>query len=233
MDWGLKMTFKLKTLIAGAVTLGFAAMPAFADAKTEQFVSSNANEVLASLNDPSLDRSARTAAFNGYMDEFTDMRAISRFVIGKYSRRFTDAEFDEYSDAFRRYTLAVYESQLDRFRGNEIVVLGSEDDSSGRVSVVKSVIPQPDGNNFDLEWRVFNRNGSYQVMDVAMNFDGQHIWLSIEQRAQFLALLDQQNGSARALINKINSMTAKLESEKPNGREAALSYDADTNPRNQ
>ena len=53
-----------------------------------------------------------------------------------------------------------------------------------------------------------------QVVDVALNLDGNLIWLAIEQRAQFLALLDRSNGSAEALIDKIESMKRKLETEK-------------------
>jgi phospholipid transport system substrate-binding protein len=49
---------------------------------------------------------------------------------------------------------------------------------------------------------------------VALNLDGNLIWLAIEQRAQFIALLDQNNGSADVLINKINSMTADIKTRK-------------------
>ena len=63
----------------------------------------------------------------------------------------------------------------------------------------------------DVRWRVLTRDGKYQVVDVALNLDGNLIWLAIEQRAQFLALLDRSNGSADALIEKIESMKRNLE----------------------
>jgi phospholipid transport system substrate-binding protein len=65
----------------------------------------------------------------------------------------------------------------------------------------------------DVRWRVQGKEGSYQVVDVALNLDGNLIWLAIEQRAQFIALLDKNNGSADKLIAKINSMTADLKSK--------------------
>ena len=64
----------------------------------------------------------------------------------------------------------------------------------------------------DVRWRVQGTEGSYQVVDVALNLDGNLIWLAIEQRAQFIALLDNSNGSADTLIKKINSMTTYLKS---------------------
>ena len=58
-----------------------------------------------------------------------------------------------------------------------------------------------------VRWRVLKRNDGYQVVDVALNVNGNLIWLAIEQQAQFLSLLDRTNGSADALINRIERMT--------------------------
>ena len=147
------------------------------------------------------------------MDKFTDLDAVSNFVIGKYSRRFTDAELAAYRKAFRTYALAVYEAQLDDYRGKEVIVKDSVDRSADD-SIVNTIIKRQDGKDMDVRWRVLNRNGAYQVVDVALNLEGNVIWLGIEQRAQFIALLDRSNGSADVLINKIESMTADLKSSK-------------------
>ena len=206
----------MKRLVTPAIALAALsalAMPAFADAKTEAYVQKNASEVLASLNDPSLNADERTAKFNAYMDEFTDMKAVANFAIGKYARRFTESELAAYQKVFREYALAVYENELDAYRGEAVVVKDSVD-RSDTDSIVNTVIRREDGKDMDVRWRVLLRNGQYQVVDVALNLDGNLIWLGIEQRAQFLALLDRTNGSAQALIDKIESMKQKLESEK-------------------
>ncbi len=62
----------------------------------------------------------------------------------------------------------------------------------------------------NVRWRVLKRNGEYQVVDVALNVNGNLIWLAIEQQAQFLSLLDRTNGSADALIRKIEQMTREV-----------------------
>ena len=87
-------------------------------------------------------------------------------------------------------------------------------DRSATDSIVNTVIKRQDGKDMDVRWRVLTRDGKYQVVDVALNLDGNLIWLAIEQRAQFLALLDRSNGSAEALIDKIESMKRNLEAEK-------------------
>lgn len=61
----------MKRLLTPAIALtalAALALPAAADAKTEAYVQKNASEVLASLNDPSLNADERTQKFNAYMD---------------------------------------------------------------------------------------------------------------------------------------------------------------------
>ena len=202
--------FIRSTLAASVILAG--ALPAFADAKTEAYVQKNASEVLQTLNNPKLSTSERTAKFSSYMDQFTDLDAVSNFVIGKYSRRFTEAELTKYRKAFRDYALAVYQFELDAYRGEAVIVKNSVD-RSATDSIVNTVIKRQDGRDMDVRWRVQGTEDNYQVIDVALNLDGNLIWLAIEQRAQFIALLDNNNGSADKLIAKINSMTNDLKAK--------------------
>lgn len=203
----------LKHLAGSALATLMLAGAAQADDASERYVADNANTVLQTLNDPVLDAASRTAAFANYMDQFTDLDAVSNFVIGRYARTFTETELEDYRTAFRDYALAVYENELDRYRGERVEVTGSYD-RTPRDSIVNTRIPREDGQAMDVRWRVLNRNGQYQVVDVALNIEGNLLWLAIEQRAQFLALLDRTNGSATALIAKIREMTADLESDR-------------------
>ncbi|QYJ01462.1 ABC transporter substrate-binding protein [Thalassovita mediterranea] len=192
-----------------ALVMAAVASPVFADAKTEAFVEENANEVLEALNDPSLSREERTELFSEYMEEFADFDAVSRFVIGRYANRFTPQELSRFQSAFRNYALAVYENELDAYRGEQVVVDRSIDRTAND-SIVDTRIPRADGQEMNVRWRVLKRNGEYQVVDVALNVNGNLIWLAIEQQAQFLSLLDRTNGSADALIRKIEQMTREV-----------------------
>lgn len=200
--------------ILSAAMLAFAAAPAFADAKTEDYVRNNANDVLASLNEPDLNAEERRAKFQSYMDEFTNLDAVAKFVIGKYSKRFTPEEMDAYLLTFRNYALVVYEFYFHEYRGRDVKVTGSTD-RNARDSIVDTEIVRADGQELEVRWRVLNRGGEYQVVDVALNAEGNLIWLAIEQQAQFLSILDQNNGSVDALIAKIDSMTEDLIAQRP------------------
>ncbi len=199
--------------IFSAAILAMSAMPAFADTQTEEFVRSNANEVLASLNEPGLNSDERRAKFQAYMDEFTNLDAVAKFVLGPYSSKFTADEMDAYLVAFRTYALAVYEFYFHEYRGQDVKVTGSQDNPRG--SIVYTEIIRSDGQELAVGWRVFDRRGDYQVVDVALKSQGNTIWLGIEQRAQFKSILDRNYGSAEILIEKIESMTDDLVAQRP------------------
>lgn len=206
------MRFILLALFAMTLSVT-SALPAFADANKKAYVEQNANEVLATLNNPELSAKDRTAKFNEYMDQFADFEAISNFVIGKYSRRFSAQDLARYRKAFREYALAVYANELDAYRGEAITVRNSVD-RSPTDSIVNTIIRRRDGKDMDVRWRVLGSEGNYQVVDVALNLEGNVVWLAIEQRAQFIDILDQNNGSADALIDVINTMIRELKSSK-------------------
>ena len=203
-----------RSLILSASMLAVSAVPAFADAKTEEYVRTNANEVLASLNAPGLTAAERRGQFQSYMDEFANLDAVAKFVIGKYAKRFTDEEMELYLSTFRSYALVVYEFYFNEYRGQDVKVVGSTD-RNARDSMVDTEIVRADGQELEVRWRVLNRGGKYQVVDVALNAEGNLIWLAIEQQAQFLSILDKNNGSVDALVAKINSMTDDLIAQRP------------------
>ena len=200
--------------ILSATMLAITALPAFADTQTEDYVRSNANDVLASLNAPGLTAAERRVQFQSYMDEFANLDAVAKFVIGKYAKRFSEEEMEAYLATFRSYALAVYEFYFNEYRGRDVKVVGSTD-RNARDSIVDTEIVRADGQELEVRWRVLNRGGKYQVVDVALNAEGNLIWLAIEQQAQFLSILDQNNGSSDALIKKINSMTDELVALRP------------------
>lgn len=208
----MKHTLKSLLLSAG-LAISFAST-AVADKATEAYVNKNANAALQSLSSPELSHSTELGTFEKLMSDFADMERISNFVIGKYARRFSESDLKAYRAAYSDYALATYQNQLDKFRGQKLDVLGSVDTSDGRYSVVQSVVKRSTGD-LPVNWRVMISGSkdkkSYQVVDVSLDVDGNEIWLAIEQRAQFLSLLDRSNGDAKALIAKIKDLTKELQ----------------------
>ncbi len=218
--------WKHLTISAGLMVA--AAMPALADDVAEKYVYENANAVLQTLNQPSLSDADRTAQFVTYMDTFSDIDKIARYVLGSTARELSDAEFDEYLTAFKTYAMAVYEVELDKFRGENVEVVSSYDyDNSTKydISDVETKVRSAQtGEDMTIEWRVQKRKtedaSAYKVMDVALDLNGSQVWLGAMQRAQFESILKRSNFDINVLIDRINGMTAKLQASKTASTEA-------------
>lgn len=211
----MKHAMKFLRPIASAAVLAAAvgAAPAFADEKSEKYVEQKANYVLNVLNDDALNDDARAAKFSEFMNTFADFRAIARRVLGPTTRQMSESQLEAYYKAFEEYAVAVYQDQLDQFRGEEIRVTGSRD-LSDRNSHVASMIKSSDtGKDVEVIWDVLeSRDGSkYLVRDVALNIGGNNqFWLAVDQHQDFQAFLKRNNNDIDALIKNIKEMTATM-----------------------
>ncbi len=198
----------LKWIVAGFSALMLASTGvAETSLDAEEYVRVNANEVLESLTAPDVTAEDRRGQFQQYIDEFTRLDVIAKNTIGKrYASRFTDEEMEAYQTAFRNHALAEYEWLFNRYRGSEITVVKSID-RSPRDWIVFSEVAQANGEALDVRWHVLKHGGRYQVMDVAINIDGQIVWMAQFQKKQLLAVLDKENGSADAIIEILESKT--------------------------
>lgn len=203
--------------IAAAFVALFAAWvsPAWADASSEAFVKENLQRALKELSDPTLSPEQQTERFGALMDEFADLPRIAEFVVGRYAGKLRKDPvlYREWRDAFREYALTVYEGQLDRYRGESAKILSGTQDTTingRRYSVVPTEITQPNGRSLTVNWRLIKTDGGWRVVDVALRAGDNTVWLGIQQRQDFLAVLGKNNGDVRALIEDVRSRTGVI-----------------------
>jgi phospholipid transport system substrate-binding protein len=181
----------------------------------ESYVQENASAALASLGNRSQSPDARQQQFGRLMGQFADVPRIANFVLGRYSTqlRNDNALRSEWQATFQDYAIAVYEDQLDRFRGNAIRVIDSVERVPGRDVIVRSqVTPRGRSQPMNVQWRILrsNENAPWKVVDVSLVLDGNEIWLAQQQQRDFLAQLDRNNGNIRALINNVRASTTEM-----------------------
>lgn len=214
---------KLFPMLALGAALAFA-QPAFADAKSEAYVEASANKVLKVLSDDTLTDDERAAKFSQFMHEFAHVPTIARRVLGASGRSLSEADFNKYYKAFEEYAIAVYEVQLDQFRGEALRITGSTDVDNRRSQVKSLVRSGQTGKDIQVIWDVLlSADGkTYRVRDVGLNLNGSVLWLAQDQQAQFESFLDRNNNDVDKLVARINKMTADLEARKRAGGGSTL-----------
>lgn len=202
---------------ATAVTMTLAVAPASsaADPAAEQYVAINANQALQTLSDRNLSAADRQARFRALMQRFADVPSISNFVLGANAAGQLRANPElnrEWQAVFMDYSVAVYEDQLDQFRGNEVrVATGTSIERvPGRDVIVKStIVPRGASQAMPVQWRIVKRGEAWKVVDVSLVLDRNEVWLAQRQQRDFAAILGAR-GDVRALITAVRQQTADM-----------------------
>jgi hypothetical protein len=116
IEAGARPVKRLVTPAIALTALAALALPAVRGRENRSLCSEERQRSARVSERPFPERRRAHPKFNAYMDEFTDMKAVANFAIGKYARRFTETELADYQKVFREYALAVYENELDAYR---------------------------------------------------------------------------------------------------------------------
>lgn len=193
-------------LSAPAVTTltlpGAAFAQAQRDAAAEAFVNSEVARALTILNGAAGE--ARKAEFRTFVDQVADVPRITHFVLGKYNRTITPAQFAQFAQAFRLYANSVYEDRLGQYHGEKMRVVTSTVRQPGDVVVTTEVVGGQVKQPIKVLWRVLKgSDGRYRAVDVSV--DG--VWLAITEQQDFVSTLDNNHGDIGALIAQLRAQT--------------------------
>jgi phospholipid transport system substrate-binding protein len=194
-----------RAFVLGLATAGIAAprrgsAQGTRDSDAEAFVQSGAQRIISILADKHLDHAGKEAAFRRAIDELTDVPRITRFVLGKYARTVTPAEYADFAVAFREYVERVYRNRLDSYNGEVLQVTGSTVRKPGDVIVRTRISGGKMSEPVEVSWRVLGAGGSWRIVDA--EFKG--VWLAITQQQDFVSTMDNAHGDIRVLIDRLN-----------------------------
>jgi phospholipid transport system substrate-binding protein len=207
-------------LLFGAVAMT-APQPAVAQASpalvgAENYVSANVQRGLTILNNHSLPDAERRDQFRDFLTNLTDLRRIAVFTLGAARRTASPPQIDAFVDAFRNYAVAVYESRLKAYAGQTLKVTGGREHGPGDY-IVQTTLADPTGRTeqqgepIEVDFRVDSANGRFVVIDVAIA----GVWLALEERDQFTAFLEENNGNLGGLITHLNELATRLRGAGP------------------
>ncbi len=170
------------------------------DAAAEAFVLTQANRALGILSDKGLGVDAKKKAFRSFVDEVADVPAITGYVLGKYRRSLTEAEYNEFAVTFREYANTVYESRLGTYKGETLRVTSSIVRRPGDVIVTSEVVGGQTKQPLKVLWRALKRpDGAWRIVDVQV----EGVWLAITEQQDFVSTLDTAHGDIRVLIAQL------------------------------
>ena len=171
------------------------------------FVREFSVQAIGVLADHGLSGEHRERAFRELLTAGFDVKAISRFVLGRYWRKATEAERAEFTGLFEDLIVATYSKKFLDYSGQTLKVEAIREENEKMASVA-SRIRRQGGEPIRIEWRLLRRGGSWRIVDVVV--EGMSMVLS--QRSEYASVIKADGGKIEGLLVKLRAKTARLSS---------------------
>jgi phospholipid transport system substrate-binding protein len=183
--------------------------PALAADPAQTFVSDNIHKGLDILNSKSLSKQQKADQFEQFLLSITDMKRIADFTLGQYRRTASPADVQTFEAAFQNYAVAVYHSYFSAYAGQTLNVTNSTMRAPTDYVVTTQMINPNDHSGqapLEVDFRVRTDTGRPVVIDVSVA----GVWLSVEERDQFVSFLGQNNGNVKSLVSNLSDMAKQF-----------------------
>ena len=170
------------------------------DEGATDFIQTLGDEFVAVLADKELPAERRLEEFRRLFIESFDVATISRFALGRYWRRASKSQRQEYGRLFSDYIVNTYSARLGQYSGEKIVVGETRNDGK-RDRIVSSKIVRPKGKPVRLDWRLRRRGEGFKIVDVII----EGVSMAITQRDAFASVIRRGGGKVESLLEELRS----------------------------
>jgi phospholipid transport system substrate-binding protein len=201
---------RIAAVLMLALTAATAALaPASAATPAEAYVQANVQKGLTILNNKGISPKDRSAQFRSFLLTLTDLRRIALYTLGPARRTTAPAEQDQFTEAFRDFAFAVYETEFQKYAGQTLKVTGSIQRSNGDY-VVTTILVDPNAprnqDPIEVDFRVIGTDAHFMVADITVA----GLDLAITEQDQFTSYLAQHNNDVKSLIADLKERAAKV-----------------------
>lgn len=178
------------TVVTPGMLIGRSAYATGLAEDAEEFIRGMANTAIVRLTDTEITRDERKVRMRNLMAEYFFVRGIAQWVLGRFWRRASKEERDEYVTLFEDLMV---ESYVDRFASysGETLAIVKTDVRNEKDVVVSSTLTRPETNEpIQLDWRVRARGDSYKIVDIMV----EGISMGQTQRSEFASAIKNNGG---------------------------------------
>lgn len=201
---------RITALLFGLTALALTGVAAAND-EAEAFAKRTIDKGFAILRDDTGGTVGRRARFHAFILEYVDARKSAMFALGTYRRGADTAAVESYAAAFTEYAIEIYESRLENYKSATLNVVGSIENKPGDTTVNTLGTAPNLRDPVRIAFRLQATGGTFKIADVQV----EGIWLSIELRDEFAALLSANGGNIAGLTRTLVQRTANLQNGKP------------------
>ena len=181
--------------------IGCVALPAVAATSSRDTMQKTIDDVLAVLRNASLDHEQRLDAIEAIAVERFDLYTMSRLVLSRAWKKFSDEQRERYITEFKEYLANNYGSRINRYDQEEVEIIDVRKEKRGDATVRTRIV----GGEFEdarVDYRMREKDEGWLIIDVKI----EGISMVSNFRDQFREVLSR--GGPQHLIDKLREKNA-------------------------
>jgi phospholipid transport system substrate-binding protein len=195
----------LWTAMAAGLSCLVLPIPALARPVAETFIADNVHQGLDILGNANFTISQRDDQFKVFLLGLTDMKRVALCTLGPYASKATVQDGDAFAKAFQEYALDVYRSYFSKYAGQTLTITGSSAHGADDF-VVATILVDPTDRGGSAPLQVDFRVKTDGARPILVDLSVAGIWVALEERDQFVAFLDHNNGDIPLLISHLHGL---------------------------
>lgn len=222
----MKSNLFLQVIIAALCLLGATVCRAeiLSNKEALDFAATKGKELLMTFQEPDLNK--RYKELDAMFVEYIDIDYVSKFVVGKYWRRMTQEQREDYQNAFVRYGLSFYKTlPLDYAKNLTYEIKGAEQDGNFvNVATNVSVLLGQDRQNITLIFRLHKTAGKIKAVDVKVAESS----LLLSYRSKFYEMIARNDGEMDWFLEELTDLASSMEQsllENVSNQQKSLEFD--------
>ena len=168
-----------------------------------KYVLSITEKAINTLTDKSITQEEKEKKIGQLFDQSFDVPSISRFVLGKYWKSSTIDQKKTFIQTFRNYIVKTYSTRFNEYSGEKLALINYENESNPKLFIVHTALKREDAPPIKVDWRVGLKKDRYVILDIII----EGISLAVTQRAEFVSVIEQNNGNVDNLIKLLKEKT--------------------------
>ena len=192
------MSTRRLLLAAGLALVGWTLAPTVqASADPQAFIQEVSSKAITEMAPAATETDKeRAAKLKPLLEQYFDMPAIAKYMLGSYWRKATPEEQTEFTAVVTDFLALAYGKRFASYTGHDMDIGRVRDEGDGR-SVVFSTVKLANGEPARVDWTIEAAGDSYKIADVKV----EGLSLADTHRQEFASVISKNGGSVAALID--------------------------------
>ena len=166
----------------------------------KNFIKAMTEDAISMLTVKDIKRFERARRFRTLMNKNFAIKGIAKFVLGRYWRKASEEQQEEYLRLFEDLMVVTYSYRFEKYSGEKLLIKGAEIRSEKDAIVHTTMVKANNATKpLKVAWRVRGKGETFTIIDVMV----EGISLIMTQKSEFASFIKQNGGKLDALLKEL------------------------------